>query len=303
MIPTRTDSDFAWIPEKTHPMALLTQYGTDTLNSLSQRYGVSYNAVETLLVAVNNGGGSQAQFSHPELGGMGQWSRGGMTMVGDMFNHNLKALVSNLCGELSNALANGQMFEPVRLRPAAFSSQSQSQGNGSSFMVMGGGYGSQWPEELGQPSSSGSQNNLRYAFFPSTRRLAIDVNGQITVYDTGNHQIGGVSQQQSGDQSLTFTSQYGMVRCADLPVVQMGDQRPSDHGFGAPPAPEPASYVDEGPAQSPAEMYSAEPQKLRTAISSNEIFTMIEQLANLHEKGILNDEEFSTKKAELLARL
>ena len=30
---------------------------------------------------------------------------------------------------------------------------------------------------------------------------------------------------------------------------------------------------------------------------------MIEQLANLHEKGILNDDEFSAKKAELLARL
>lgn len=285
-------------------MALLTQYGTDTLNSLSQRYGVSYNAVETLLIAVNNGGGTQAQFSHPELGGMGQWSYGGMTMVGDMFNNNLKALVSNLCGELSNALANGQVFEPVKMRPMPTSSQSQSQGNGSSFMVMGGGYGSQWPEELGQPSSSGSQNNLRYAFFPGTSRLAIDVNGQITVYDTGNHQIGGVSQQQSGDQSITFTSQFGTVRCADLPVVQVGehytapDQEPS-----VVTAPEPMPPMQPPPAHFAAPTHTPEPQKPLSGMNPSEIFAMIEQLASLHEKGILNDDEFSTKKSELLARL
>ena len=41
----------------------------------------------------------------------------------------------------------------------------------------------------------------------------------MTVYDTLDHQIGGVSQQQSGDASFTFVSQRGLVRLADLPVV------------------------------------------------------------------------------------
>ena len=67
--------------------------------------------------------------------------------------------------------------------------------------------------------STGGQNNLRYAYFPGARRLAIDVNGQVTVYDTGEHQISGFSQQQSGDQSITFTSQFGLVRVADLPRI------------------------------------------------------------------------------------
>ena len=35
--------------------------------------------------------------------------------------------------------------------------------------VPGGG----WPADLGQPATTGSQNNLRYAYFPATRRLAI----------------------------------------------------------------------------------------------------------------------------------
>ena len=39
--------------------------------------------------ALMEGNGSQAQFSHPDLGGMGQWSQGGMIMVGDMFNEGL----------------------------------------------------------------------------------------------------------------------------------------------------------------------------------------------------------------------
>jgi hypothetical protein len=40
----------------------------------------------TLLQALVNSNGTMAQFSHWELGGGGQWMRGGMTMVGDMFN-------------------------------------------------------------------------------------------------------------------------------------------------------------------------------------------------------------------------
>jgi hypothetical protein len=34
-----------------------------------------------------------------------------------------------------------------------------------------------WPADLGIPSSLGAQNEVRYAYFPVTRRLAIDING------------------------------------------------------------------------------------------------------------------------------
>jgi hypothetical protein len=52
------------------------------------------------------------------------------------------------------------------------------------------------------------------------RRLVIDDGEYVEVYDTGNHQIFGVAQAQSGDQTLTFTSQNGLVRVSDLPKVR-----------------------------------------------------------------------------------
>jgi hypothetical protein len=48
-------------------------------------YNLSTDAVLHMLVSVNNGGCTMAQFNCPELGGGGQWMSGGMTMVGDIF--------------------------------------------------------------------------------------------------------------------------------------------------------------------------------------------------------------------------
>lgn len=77
-----------------------------------------------------------------------------------------------------------------------------------------------WPGDLGRPSTSGSQNDMRYAFFPEKRRLLIERNGTLTTYDSGDHRIGGVSQQNSDGQSLAFTSQHGSVKLEDLPQVR-----------------------------------------------------------------------------------
>jgi hypothetical protein len=37
---------------------------------------------------------------------MGQWSRGGMIMIGDMFNQGLKHRVDTLCKELAGFLSS-----------------------------------------------------------------------------------------------------------------------------------------------------------------------------------------------------
>jgi hypothetical protein len=76
-----------------------------------------------------------------------------------------------------------------------------------------------WPDELGQPSTSGAQNGMRYAFFPDERRLLIDENGKVTSYDSGEHRISGVSQQDSNTRTLTFTSQSGPVNLDELRKV------------------------------------------------------------------------------------
>src|ERR1700757_766177 len=77
-------------------------------------------------------------------------------------------------------------------------------------------------------SSTGAQNGVRYAYFAPAQRLAIEISGKVTVYDTLDHQIGGFSQQQSHGGSLTFSSQYGLVDVATLPVVspEVGEKSP-----------------------------------------------------------------------------
>lgn len=202
-------------------MEPLSPEGLEIIGELARRYGVSTQAVTTLLQALISGHGTMAQFDHPELGGLGQWAQGGMTMIGDMFNNALKAKVDGLCSDLANLLRQ----EPSLTREST-SSQTQGQGgtggsgNVSLFVpAAGGSPAGWWGADLGAASATGSQNNIRYAYFPASRRLAIAIGDNVTVYDTADHVISGVSQQQSGDASLSFVSQRGLVRVADLRVA------------------------------------------------------------------------------------
>ncbi len=266
----------------------LTPEGLRILEDVARRHGVSLDAAISLLGALAAGNGTQAQFNHPDLGGMGQWSQGGMIMVGDMFNQGLKYRVDALCNELAGLLRGQPLFN---VEAGAFQSQNQSSGGGVSLFVGGSGSSSQWwPAELGSPASAGAQNDLRYASFPGARRLAIQQGGQVRVYDTGEHRISGFSQQQGGDQSLTFTSQFGLVRVADLPLVSPTGERPREN-------PAPAVAVARPPT--PAAVARAP----TPAPAANDVLTTLERLAELRRKDILTEEEFSAKKAELLSRL
>src|SRR5208282_3717279 len=99
----------------------------------------------------------------------------------------------------------------------------------------------------------------------------------------------------SGDQSLTFTSQFGLDRVADLPLVSPAGEKPAaptTQPVPPPPAPEPT------PSAPPAASVAA-----KNSTSSDDIFAIIGRLADLRQKNILSEEEFATKKAELLGRL
>ena len=195
-------------------MQKLNDQGWQKVNDLAQRYCVSTDAVLCLLQALVNGNGTMAQFNHNELGGGGQWMQGGMTMVGDMFNHSLKAKVDGLCCELSNLLSQSPFL------PQQQNSHGNS-GNAAGLFFPQNSSGNWWPGDLGSPNASGGQNNIRYAYFANARRLAVEINGHITVYDTLNNQIGGVSQQQGGGSTVTFTSQFGTIHVSDLPIVSI----------------------------------------------------------------------------------
>ena len=85
---------------------------------------------------------------------------------------------------------------------------------------MEGSDASWWPKGLSNPSSSGSQNGVRYAFFAGQHRLAVEQGGKVKQYDTGDHQISGVRQAQgSQGGSLCFTSQNGDVDLDSLKEV------------------------------------------------------------------------------------
>jgi hypothetical protein len=286
-------------------MRQLSPAGEQAVNDLAQRHGFSFDAVAAMLDAVVNGNGGMAQFSHHEFGGSGQWMRGGMTMIGDMFNNNLKGRVEALCADLSSLIAN----QPGLIQSGSFQSQTQGaqhqqygygggqqQQSGSGFgspvslfvpAQGSGAAGNWWPGELGWPNSTGAQNDVRYAYFAQSRRLAIEVNGTVTVYDTLDHQIGGFSQQQSYGGTLTFSSQHGLVDVASLQVVSVN---------GVPP---PAADLTP-PAYTPP---PGDVMPMAASGMEVDILATIEKLADLHSKGILSDEEFATKKAQLLARL
>jgi hypothetical protein len=264
--------------------ATVTPAAETAITDIAQRYGLSREAVLAMLFALHAGGGTMAQFSIPELGGSGQWMRGGMTMVGNMFDNALKARVDALCNELAQLLTATTVF-----RTSAMQSQ------------VGFTSANWWPADLGVPSSSGGQNDARYAIFPSTRRLAVQIHGITKVFDTGEHHISGVQQQQGGGYgSVSFTSQFGTFDVSSL--GELGAQQ-----VAATPAAAPAPQYQSAPApqaapqtQAPQPGSGASGDALKDA---GAIVAAIESLAGLHERGILSDEEFAAKKAELLARL
>ncbi|WP_295853608.1 SHOCT domain-containing protein [uncultured Xylophilus sp.] len=234
-----------------------------TPDDIGRQHGFGEEAAAVLWEAVVRGGGRMAQFSHPELGGSGQWMRNGMVMVGDMLNTGLSARVASTCEDLAQWLDAHPDFAEAH----------------------GGDVGTAdrwWPHDFGTPATSGGQNGVRYAWFPTDRRLAIERNGSVELHDTQDHVIGGVSQQQGGADGLAFTSQRGPVSLEALPRVQgAGPSTPAPHPRAA-----------------------DTPRKTAASTSAHDdVLATIDRLSELHQRGVLTDEEFGAKKADLLARL
>ncbi|MET0350812.1 MAG: hypothetical protein ABW067_13565 [Rhizobacter sp.] len=74
-----------------------------------------------------------------------------------------------------------------------------------------------WPEALGVPASSGSQNDVHYAVFPKAHRVLLRRDGGVEQYDTGEHRIQGVTQvsDQAGGHA-SFRSDHGAVELSKL---------------------------------------------------------------------------------------
>jgi len=278
-------------------MARWTEQGERLVNDVANRYGASYEAVSLMLDSILRGNGTMAQFNINELGGGGQWMRGGMTMVGDMFNYQLKGKVDGICSDLSSAIIdqNMQVVPPPPPRPAGSTIGGQAQNNWNNW----------WGADLGVANTSGSQNQYRYAYFAGSRRLAISDGQNVTIYNTLDHNIGGVSQQQGGVAGVGFTSQYGNVDLRTLPLV-------SGPALGVPNQPNvvapqvqiqsPVFQPEQVPVQSP-NMQPVQNSSSSSSVSSDDIFAVIERLAKLRDAGAITEDEFGAKKTELLGRL
>ncbi len=273
-------------------MAKLTPEGEMIVAGLAEQYKIGAGAVKAMLDAVAKGGGATAQFNVPEFGGSGQWMRGGPATIGDMVNTSMKATVENLCTELSNLMAaQASLFAPMSQPPSHGEGVAGGAGkDGASASPRPSTYG-WWPRELGEPSTAGSRNSCRYAYFAGIRRLAVDFGGRVEVYDTTGFNIEGIAPRQgSGDALPVFASNRGPVSL---------DSLPREYGMEGEPkaAPEPREAAAKGGA--PAAAQAQKP----AASGADAILALIEQLGALKEKGILTDEEFAAKKAELLKRL
>ncbi|MCF0061441.1 SHOCT domain-containing protein [Dyadobacter chenwenxiniae] len=293
-------------------MKALTSLGKQYIEEIASKYNLKNETVESLLKAVIGGNGTMAQFNIAELGGSGQWMKGGMTMVGDMFNNSLKSIVDKLCNELSELVSTNVLYEEAADRPTAerpitdhsnldrptasepsvdrFSSQHQ--GNGFSSVSSGS-----WPAVFGNPTASGSQNNFRYAYFAPVRRLVIEENGKQIIYDTKHHHITGISQQQGSGNSYKFTSQEGQVDLGSLQLI-------SEPGEQTQPTPE-IAYDVTSTADLRSETTDRSPADRSTTDRSPQdiIIATIEKVNILFEKGQISEEEFKAKKQELLSRL
>ena len=96
--------------------------------------------------------------------------------------------------------------------------------------------------------------------------------------------------------TLSFTSQHGVVDVASLPVVS-GSHEDVQAGRGSGSvASTPAS--EKGQHGGP---WTGQPPP--AGPPGSDVFTTLEKLAQLHAKGVLSNEEFADKKAELLGRL
>jgi hypothetical protein len=116
-----------------------------------------------------------------------------------------------------NPKLSGNHFESDALHPRILTKEASNMEPMKPMKPMSGGE-QWWPNDLGQPSSTGSQNSMRYAFFSKARRLLIEKDNNLTTYDSGDHQISGV-QQSGGGSDPVFTSQNGSLNLGELRII------------------------------------------------------------------------------------
>jgi hypothetical protein len=68
-----------------------------------------------------------------------------------------------------------------------------------------------WPASYGHPTAHGCQSGIRYALFPGRHCVLVQIGSRIDCYDTADHQVHGVGQQQGHSSRLVLSTATGEV--------------------------------------------------------------------------------------------
>ena len=262
----------------------LTSQGEQAVADLSARYGVSTGAVRALLEAVQLGNGTMAQFSHPELGGRGQWMAGGMTMVGDMFSPGLQARVSGLAGELSSLLASTPVYAVRRARPGPAQLTRRIRGRGGR---------PSWdsPDRADARTAPVTRCSRRPGGLPcraAARPSASTARWTMSFTACSSR---GASRARCRSPASTARSPSRACRWQALTAARC---RP---GPGPPRSRSCRAHRRSPPPSGPSG------QAVPSGTDADAVLAVLERLGDLHRRGVLTDEEFAAKKAEILSRL
>ena len=247
------------------------------LEAVGRAHGFGPDATLCLHRALAAGRG-MAQFSHPELGGLGQWAGGGMTMIGEMGNPELRRRVGALCAALAAEAGRDAAGEAPDRAAASW-----------------------WPAGLGTPASSGAQGDAAYAWFPQARRLAVRHAGKVAVYDTAGHAISGLSQDGGAAPALRLHAGGREIALSDLALADAPGR-----GWTPPRVVEapPADVAEARAGVAAADAVREDPGvAARPAEQGHDPISLIERLSALRARGVLTEQEFAAKKTELLARV
>jgi hypothetical protein len=178
----------------------------DPIPMIAERYQVNEDHVRELYRQLERSNGTQVQFSCPELQGPIQWMPG-MVMVSNPTDHQLRSRVDGLCCELVAVLRGSDTAAPAALtRP-----WNEAAAEGESW----------WPATFGHATTAGSQNGIRYAYFPDKQRLLVQQGARVDAFDTAGYQIMGAGQQQGNTSTLTFATDRGSISTRELRCVPL----------------------------------------------------------------------------------
>ncbi len=174
------------------------------LAEVGQKYGFSLDAMQALGAALLQGGLKRARFNHPELGGIGLWSYGEVT-IGDMSDEDTRVRIWQATDALLPALEKVHVPEDVRR-----ATQDQT-------LIM-----PWWGDiKLGTPAVQGVLETLTYGYFLECHRAIVRKGEDITHYNAAGLAVTdiGVIYGERGVPIVALKLVDGMIPVNELPII------------------------------------------------------------------------------------